>query len=398
MIEEEYPFPDEVSRFKNPLDYNCPICGLYGDFIFEDYEITEWGLNISDYPDGICVSCVKDEGTQSYIFDDETGTIKPGKLVKLNLSEDELERRKMSVKQGYNNSRFIEKIRTKFSNEINQEIRSNLEPPYSFENMKYWSSRSGLDDETKELRIEEIMNKTYVEFPNHWLKNLEESIFEFEMNISCGNFSRSRSPTRISYSLICTYLHKSVTFNDIEPVWTFFKRTNLPYKDFEVGINRWHSPLSNSNSRLIDACAEIVPNERSLLSLLSIIKNHSTSLYLTDEEFTEIKETSLKILSELGERKIESTGYSYLEKLCEKLSFDQLSICDAPFPVIGLIEALCVKTASNKVFNSKGKARSLNNYFLFPISNNKFDWEDKLSDNTITCINVFERLVEQLIV
>ena len=387
MKDEHYEFPNSEERI-NHLDYECEICGSIGEFIFED--LHDWEVNPSDYPDGICINCIRTDD-DSFICD-ENGLLKPGRLTKLNLSKEELAEKIYFVNRGPDNSLFIERINTMFYNSVREEIRRELEPPYSFDNLKVWRHiPTEFDEKNSTIKKDQNEKSTFVEYPNRWLKNLEESFFQFELNILKGKYNRSQSPTRVSYALVCTYLHKSAVFYNIEPVWTFLMRTNLPYKDFQNALQKWHCPMIPSHLEYLNSFGYLRPSKQTLNSLLNVIKNHCDCVDFNQDEFSEIAIYSLEILSKLEEKTIGST--SYLELINSKLSFNKIELCENPIPVIGLIESLCVLYSVNKICGMS-KAKTLENYFLFPKSSTRVWWKDKLTTDSLRVIDMFDQLVE----
>jgi len=383
--------PEDINdEFRNPANYGCPRCGLDGDFIFTSGELIVHGFTKNDAPEGICISCAEisnesghwNSDTEYRVDSNNPNRTDASKLIFLDLSDEELEIKSMKTKhysfQAQRRFRYDRKSR--YRSALTEERYRKLNPPY-FIGSRAWASSGIKSKEHKD-------QATFIDFKKDWFDNLLHSLMVMESKLSDGKLSKNKGPTRLVYSLICTYLHKSVEMHHTEPLWSFVARLKLGKNDLLNGINKWYCPIDNLHLGLIKSMRHHQPSSTSINSLLSIISREGTDVNMSEEEITKLRIKSHYVLDVLSR-----TKHNLIDLLNSKSQFNHMiSICDETLHALGLVEALCIDYAARQCLDSR-KATVLSKKYLFPKGNGKPWWMDALTPEAMKLINIFPEIV-----
>ena len=358
--DSNWPDSGKNSDYISPLNLACPRCGMDGDFVTDKDIVVEYGFDLIKAKYGICIKCAETSTVDvegAWNNDKEYDYSQASVLIFLDRTEEELEN--AAYKTKFNSYAEQKKYRMKkkssYRSALTEERYQNLDPPY------FVGSKAGWESGIKSKEREEI--STFVDFKNDWFDNLLPSIISLEMDLDKGNVSKSEVPTRLVYSLVCTYLHKTSDMKNIETLTSFFKRMRVGQKDLLVGLEKWYCPLERPLSGHLSSMKRHEPSISSIDSLLSTIKNSVIDVKINDNEFDYIRKISHDTLNKLYQTKVNDK--TLIDLISPYLRYRDIAICDSELPLVGLIETLCVRSAANKILE-KRKARVLERKYLLP--------------------------------
>ena len=102
---------------------------------------------------------------------------------------------------------------------LGEDRYQNLSPPYFIGSKAGWTTGI-VSKEREELA-------TFVDFRNDWFDNLLPSFMPLELKLDQSSKMKTDVPTRLVYSLVCTYLHKTAEMKHTETISSFLKRMNV---------------------------------------------------------------------------------------------------------------------------------------------------------------------------
>jgi hypothetical protein len=391
----------------DPLDYECPKCHLWGEFIHDEEELIHHGFSKSSAPHGICVSCAwTGEGNidSDSIFDldkfsRQDGVTKASKLEYVPKS-DSKKSELMLISPYYDigaNKSAKYRIKSLYRSAIKEHRYQMMSPPY------FVGNRSNLFkpdyDSGKKTSEVDVERDTYISTKHDWFLSLFESFKALEQYIRNSDTGDIR-PHRLPYALISTYLHKHWDFRNVEPIWVFLKRMKLGPVTFTRRLDSWITPTPTKHVTQIESLAN-PPTMVSINNLISIISNHAIDVRLNEDEIKAIKNQSEIIYHKLSNKIISNPGLvseplSFLQHLNSKAQFsDSININGTQFHASGLIEALCVNQSARMVLESR-KAKNLEKKFLFPVDNVTPWWRRELTDDANKIITEFPKYLSFL--
>ena len=398
----------EEGMFRNPLNYWCGNCGAIGIFLFEENDLEAHGFSLSDAPDGICVSCaiIGEYGSNNdtldtsnytnqerFAVDNASGKTQATLLRFRNLSNEDLESEKMTIGAPTSNESFESRYRIKslYRSAIGEERYREMDPPYFVGNRRLLY-RPPPDDDSITSHGEED-RATFIQYHNDWFICLQYSLKQREIE-------SNKLLSRLGYGLICTFLHKSVELNHIEPIWVFMKRMKVGNVQIQRSLNNWISPVPSHHLSQINSLSQYQPGINTVVSIVSTIFSHAKDIRLSEVEYNELNSESERLMKKLvlKEITIPSKGNDIKRQLLSdyynsKAKFKQsFSIGGNEIHATGMVEALCVNYAAKKVLGQT-KARNLEKKYLFPQGNGQPWWRDELTDEAKHIIDTFERVM-----
>ena len=397
----------DVGNYCDPLDYECPKCGLWGEFIHEAEDLDYHGFSKSSAPHGVCVSCAWIGDTEidsNSIFDLEkfsrqNGVTKASQLIfvpKTESEKDEL----MYVSPYYDlgaNKAAKYRIKSLYRSAIKEHRYLMMHPPY-FVGDRTNLFKPDYDSAGKTSEVDPEKD-TYISTKHDWFLSLFESFKELETYLRNSDRSITK-PNRLCYALITTFLHKHWDFRNVEPLWVFMKRMNIGYIQITRRMNSWITPTPSRHVAQIDSLS-LPATIASISNLISIISSHAKDVKLSENEVQDMENNSIAILKKLQnkiitDQRIVNEPKSLLDHLTSKAQFSgSVHINGKQFHASGLIEALCVNQSAYMVLDSR-KAKNLEKKFLFPADHGTPWWRRELTDEANKTINDFSKYIELL--
>ena len=140
---------DEKKDFLHPLNYQCPVHGSTGIFLFEESELEVHGFTLNEAPHGICISCAynpigdetghnaafvsQDDYLNQNHFTSDDGKTRATILKFRDLSDEELQK-EMETTIGLKAfaESFVSKYRIKslYRSAIGEDTYRKMDPPY----------------------------------------------------------------------------------------------------------------------------------------------------------------------------------------------------------------------------------------------------------------------------
>lgn len=394
----------------DPLDYRCPKCGPWGEFIHDSGEMEYHGFSKSTAPNGICIKCAQlDQDahlTSSDYFEldkfakNSDGHTNASLLEFKPLSQEEKDELVMLSPQYDVSSNKNAKYRIKslYRSAIREYRYQMMDPPY-FVGNRLNLFKPDIDESTKptETGPEKY---TFISTENDWFLRLFPSFRLLESHLR-NDVSSRQKPNRLAYALISTYLHKHWDFNNVEPLWVFMKRMRVGNKQIIKRLDSWIVPTPDYHIAQINSLSN-APTPETVKNLIVIISKHAKDIRLNEMEIESIRNKSLEIYQKLLDKKITNpllvrdSPESLLEHLNSKFVFTgSIKINDLPFHASGMIEALCVNQAAYDVLDHQ-KARNLEKKFLFPKDNGNPWWRQELSSDARNIIDRFSKMSKLL--
>ena len=352
----------------------CPICKEFGDFKTTPMEVLSFGFTMEAGPEnsmyaphGICVGrCIEENKSFG------TALIIEGTQQRFQLNQ-------LWEKE--------QKLKTTYANSMGSVDILILHPPYS--GFKEALSTINWGELDEDARKEEVNKSSKEKDPLDWFDNLGKDLVELE-NI----YSKWDKPT-MNYRLrlfIVSFLHKSVTFKHIETMWMFSKRFQIGIRGIEVLFKRWPSEQPAFAAKYLQKLCEVKPTRSSIESLLSNAKRMGTfELTRGDEEY--LIDQACQLLTKI--EKLKSTSGTSMMENCIKAAKhnEKTSLSGESWPVVGLIEALILKSVVEKAYKGQKIKKDLAisiSETLFPLPMNGVPlWKWMLEDGHA------EKLVEK---
>ena len=413
--------------FENQELLWCDECTTNGIHLTSEDDLIDHGFNPSEAPYGICISCAIDYGKlqdDNLDKNDYTNTeffhqvgnktlamvLKRRKLTDQEVS-DGLEREKsIGYYRDFSNKY---KLKSLYRSAITEERYRKMSPPYFVGNrLRYHGIERfhsvGTDDlksnyELAKMKVEkhveapesEVERPTPMEFRRDWFDSLIDSFMLHEMD------NAGRPNKRLAYALICTYLHKSWDWNNVEPFWVFARRMSIGNIQLMRKMDNWINPITNYHIAQIESLS-IEPSLQTITNLVGIIIDHSHDVFIRDEESQQLIQASANLLKRLREVEINipkgngNETKSLLEHIHSTMKFqNSFSIQNHEFFAAGSIEALCISYCAENILGLE-RRNVLHRKFLFPKLNGFPWWKKELTSDAVRIIENFDKIIGRL--
>lgn len=380
------------------MTVECPVCKADGRVVTNEATMNFFGFTINSNGDknmfapfGICTA---DNCTKNFADYSEFGSTKYGTPL--------IEKREKGVEtnavdlQNFN----TKKIKGDYANSFGTKLHF-LDPPYSgvtgpqqvyygvIKDLGGLAISGVLEDKDKRG----VNKPTEYQDKNMWFEVLGHLLVDLN-RIKTKSPSNKLSLRQILF--IISYLHKTGEMSHIEPIWMFARHIGIGGREVNLGFSLWPKENIISINNLLKLINTNAPSKNNIESLLNASKRIGTYKLKTEESNLLLNE-SVELLNKLSEMKTE--GGTYVIQLCFDKSWysSLLKISEDEVRVVGLVEALIIKTI---VERNKGTGIKYNlaqdiieTLFPSPVLGTPF-WKTTLSENALLMVNQWDNFLK----
>ncbi len=384
------------------------------------------GFTTKEAPYGICISCALDYDKldvrlkeEEFCLDTDLFYKEEGKTLATPLTRKKLTEEQVSEEKERGRSRgqfrdFSNRYNLKslYRSALTEDRYRKMDPPYfignrlryhgmdRFQNVEIDDVRSNYD--LANMRVErnnripesDAERPTPMEFRRDWFDSLLDSFILHEKH------NEGKPNKRLAYALICTYLHKSWDWNNIEPLWVFAKRMGIGNVQLKSKMNDWINPIPDYHVTQMESLSN-VPSFQTITNLVGVITEHSHDVMISFEEKQELTQQSISLLNQLSNVKIKvpvgktSVEKTLLNHIHSVMKFNgSFSIQGQELCAAGAIEALCISYCATNVLG-KQRRNVLHRKFLFPKGNGVPWWKQELTTDAVHIISSFDKIIDK---